>query len=285
VGAADWGNVGRSFDGARLRHVRGSLTTDAVLTWISEGRRAGEDRLFGGLHAGWRRQAYALDAYGWARDYGGLAATAEAGGRGALRDRTFGARLRWSRGPLELRGEGMHQTGERAGQLVRAHAMDLRASVEVERSRALRLAAEYTRASGDGVGDGRWERYDPLFGTAHILLGYADVMAFANSEDLQLGASAQWTPALAILLDAHLLRLESERDGWIDDAGNTLRRSASGAAGREVGTELDLTLRWQARPGLMVMGGASAFLAGDFVERTGGGGDSGWGFVQLTLGF
>lgn len=288
VGVADWGNVGRSFDGARLRWTRGALITDAVASWIAERGNSGQDRFFLGAHSGWKHESGEVEGYLWMRDFNGtysvpLSATYAP----QIEDRTFGLRVRHASGPWELRGEAMHQTGERQWQLVRANAADVRVSCEVERRRHVRLAVEATHASGDTQDPATWRRFDPLFSTSHAVLGYADQVAFSNVRAVQLSLTSQWTPALGFQLDAHRFwRTESE-DGWFDASGALLRSAPTGAGAPPdaLGSELDLTVRWKPRTGVSILGGASAFLVGDYVRATGGGASMGWGFVQMQVDF
>lgn len=292
IGPGDWGPNGRSFDGGRLEWRPGAWRVDAFATWLGEGRKSGRDRLFGGVVAGVSRTApeagtsLDLDLMAFARDLGDTGFVAESGIKGNLQDRTFGARLRvaWLR--AELRLEGATQTGDRAGDEVRAWGFAARADLVATREPRVRLYAEYAAASGDErVGDGEWGRFDPLYPTAHGLLGYSDLAAWSNVADLNggvaLGPHRGWSFEAAL----HRLALEQPGDGWIADNGDLLRRDVTGASGDEVGFELDLTARWAMRPGVTLQGGLSRFAAGDFVSNTGGGGSQDWVYLQTSVGF
>lgn len=292
IGNGDWAANGRSFDGARMRWRPGTARVDGFVTWLGEGRRAGRDRMFGGVVAGLTRKgadaawSFDLDAYGFLRDLGDTAVIGESGVKGDLQDRTLGARLRLVAGIAELRLEGAGQGGERAGDDVSAWALAARADVVALAEPRLKVFAEYAAASGDETpGDGDWGRFDPLYPTAHGLLGYSDVAAWQNIADLSGGVACGPHRGWWFEAAVHRLTLMEPRDAWIADSGDVLRRDVTGAAGDEVGIELDLTARWAMRPGVTLQGGYSRFAAGDFVSNTGGGGNQDWAYLQATIGF
>lgn len=292
LGNGDWGANGRSFDGARLKWRPGMGRVDAFATWLAEGRRAGRDRLFGGVVVGLTRKdagsAWSLDfdGYGFARDFGDTGFVAESGRKGNLQDRTLGGRLRIAGERVELRLEGAGQSGNRAGDDVQALAFAARADLVLAKEPRFKLFAEYAGASGDETpGDGDWGRFDPLFPTAHGLLGYSDVAAWSNITDLNGGVA--YGPHRGWWFEAavHRFTLMEARDAWIADSGDVLRRDATGAAGDELGLEIDLTARWAMRPGVTLQGGYSRFAAGDYVSNTGGGGSMDWAYAQMVIGF
>lgn len=286
VGALDWGNVGRSFDGFLLRWSGTSARVDAFATWVGDNRRFGTDRIFGGLVATLKpADGLELEPFAFVRDFGDTSFAAESGAKGALRDRTLGARAKWAKGRLDLRGEAMSQDGTRSADDVVAWAGSVRATFEALSKHQLKLTAEYMTASGDAENDGTWKRFDPLYPTAHAILGYADVAGFSNVRDVNGGVSFAAGRVSMVAFDVHRLSLAEERGAWVDAAGTTLRRDATGAAGSDLGIEYDLTVRCKARPGVLFTGGLSRFEPGDYVEATGGGRAQTWGFLQMTATF
>jgi len=292
LGNGDWGTNGRSFDGARLKWRPGAGRVDAFATWLAEGKRAGRDRLFGGAVAGVSRKregadwSVDLDAYGFVRDFGDTGFVAENGLKGNLQDRTFGARARAANDRAELRVEGALQNGERVGDDVKAWAFAARADVVLAKEPRFKLFAEFATASGDErVGDGEWGRFDPLYPTAHGLLGYSDLAAWQNIVDLDGGVAFGPRRGWSFEAAVHHFTLAEPRDAWIADSGDVLRRDTAGAAGDAVGNEVDLAARWAMRPGVALQGGYSRFAAGDFVSNTGGGGSQDWAYLQTAIAF
>lgn len=286
VGASDWGNVGRSFDGFLLRWSGASARVDAFTTWVGDNRRFGTDRLFGGLVATLKpADGLELEPFAFVRDFGDTGATAENGVKGALRDRTLGARLKWAKGRLDLRADAMSQDGTRSADDVVAWAGSVRATFEALPKHQLKLTAGYMTASGDAENDGTWKRFDPLYATGHAILGYADLAGLTNVRDVNGGVSFAAGKVSTVALDVHRFSLAEERGAWVDAAGTTLRRDATGAAGSDLGLEFDLTVRCKARPGVLFTGGLSRFEPGDFVAATGGGEAQTWGFLQMTANF
>jgi hypothetical protein len=287
VSPLDWHNVGRSWDGVRARGRRRAVQLDGFLTWVAEGRKAGSDRLFAGLYLAWKGpHGVGADLYHFWRSFGDSGFVSEGGRGGSLDDRTAGARLRIAAGRLDACGEAALQRGRRAGDRVESWAAAAKLSAGLDAGGRLKATAEYLFASGDrNVADGEAGRFDPLYAFSHFYLGYLDVVGWANVRDLNGGLAIQPGPRWSAQAEFHRFELAEARDAWVDAAGNVVRRAPSGAAGRDLGRELDVVVRWTARPGTALLAGWSHLWPGDFVARSGGGGDADWGFAQLTVSF
>jgi carbonic anhydrase len=287
VSGADWGNAGRGWDGARVRWAPKGWQVDGLVSWINEGRVAGADRLFSGVDALWKPvKTFELEGYSFQRSFGDTGFVAEGGRKGGLYDATTGLRSRWARGRLELKGEGAVQRGHRAGDDVSAWFGAGRASMELPGAWKPRATVEHIVSSGDrDPSDGHIDRYDPVYWGGHGFQGVLDVVGCSNVRDwsglLALSPRKTW----GVNGEYHVFRLVQARDYWIDDAGTTLRRSNAGAAGTQLGSELDLSFRWEPRAKVNVTTGWSHFFAGDYVTRTGGGVDQDWGYLQMAVGF
>ncbi len=287
VAGSDWGNSGRAWDGARLRLTPKQWQLDGLFAWISEGRLTGSDRLFTGVDALWKpSKTIEAELYSFARSFGDSGVTSEAGRKGSLRDATSGLRLRLASGRLDVRGEGALQRGHRAGDDVDAWFGAVRVAMELPGGWKPRVQTEWIGASGDrDPVDGRSQRYDPVYWGGHGYLGTLDVVGCANVVDWNAVIGVQPRKSWGASAELHRFRLMQARDAWADDAGNTLRRSAAGTAGVDLGTELDLGFKWDPRPRLGLAGGWSHLWIGDFVDNTGGGEDLDWGYLQLVLSF
>ena len=81
------------------------------------------------------------------------------------------------------------------------------------------------------------------------------------------------------------LRLAAARDQWIA----TGVRDVSGAAGRNIGQQLELRVRYDVLPGNMFIETGGAYLfAGDFLDNTsnsGDGQDTRYGYLEMIWNF
>ncbi len=288
VAGSTWGNPGRAWDGARVRWATAHGQLDGIASWVMEGRVQGGDRLFGGLDALWREsERLEWEGYAFARSFGDTMLAPERGGaRRPLHDRAFGLRAKWKRGAFELRGEGALQRGDRAGDPVRAYFTAARAGLGVSHRWKPRVWGEMIVASGDpDPRDGEANRWDPYYWNSHSAQGSLDLFGRANDVCTSVGAEVQPVPAVRVQSEFVHLSLVRARDGWYDDAGTILRVDPTGRSGREVGIEHDLTVRWDARPGIGLLAGWSHFAPGAFVRRTGGAPRTDWAFAQMTATF
>ena len=287
VSGADWGNAGRAYDGARVRWTPARAQIDGFVSWISEGRLNGQDRLLSGVDGLIKtKRGHEVEAYHFRRSFGDASWTSESGRKGALMDATSGLRVRVLRSRLDVRGEAATQNGQRASDAVRAWFFVGRVTADLRGAWKTKVFGEYLRATGDAdPTDGKFQRFDPVYWGGHNFQGALDVAAASNLRDQCGGFTTTPAKGWTLQAEAHVFRLDQSRDVWVDDAGTTLRRSAAGTAGNTLGRELDATLRWDTRGKVAVLAGASRFWAGDYVRRTGGGTDLNWGFLQLAVGF
>ena len=75
------------------------------------------------------------------------------------------------------------------------------------------------------------------------------------------------------------LRLAESEDAWY----GVKRRDKKGKSGRELGHEVDLTLKYSFSKMIKVEGGYSHFFRGDFVKETGDHDDADWCYLQLLF--
>jgi hypothetical protein len=287
VSGADWGNSGWGYDGVRVRYTPKAWQIDAFGVWISEGRLEGQDRLFAGFDALWHGPAGVdLEAYHFARSFGDTGFVAEGGRKGMLYDGTSGARVRATRGRLEAKLESAVQAGHRAGDEVRAWFGVARATLDLPGRWKPRVLGEFAFGSGDrNPTDGRYERFDPMYWGFHNFQGSLDLVPCSNVKDWSGGLALQPRKGLSVTSEFHRFTLVEPSDAWSDAGGTMLRRDPTGAAGVDLGREFDLVVKWDARSRVTVLAGYSRFWRGLYVERTGGGSDVDWGFLQMAVGF
>jgi len=149
-----------------------------------------------------------------------------------------------------------------------------------------RLQVEYDFATGDNnPSDGRSREFNNLFPTNHIFYGYADLVGLRNVHDFRLTASAQLHPKLIVEADYHRFLLAARRGPWKNSGGRVLGFDPTGAAGRDLGQEIDITCRVPMQTHVSLLGGYSLFLPGRYAALTRGPELHHFGYVQTTLRF
>jgi len=196
VSPLDWSNVGRAWDGARLRLRGGHTTVDLFDTVVKEVDIAKRNGHFWGLYASCKAVSkHEFDAYVLGRDQRDGTFTNEHGTRGNLSDRTVGVRVKGAPGRFDYTGEADWQFGRKAGQSVRAWALAATGGYTLDFAYKPRVGAEYTFASGDAdPSDNKVQTFDPLYPFQHAFQGYQDIFAWKNGHDFKGSVSAIPTP-------------------------------------------------------------------------------------------
>ncbi|MFW6206246.1 MAG: alginate export family protein, partial [Gemmatimonadota bacterium] len=276
VGAVNWTQQARSFDGARVRfRPSGTAVIDGLAFRLNDSDAAGiaADRSFYGVHS-------TLEASG-DLDLFGLLTTQDA----ALQDYelfTVGARWLSGNDNLTWRVEAAYQGGETRGP----------GTVVTDRSAFLlggRLGASLTdRLTGtlwydylsgdDDPTDGTDRVFDTLFATNHKFYGFMDLFldipastAGRGLQDLAFKTAYDAGEGQTLSADLHVFSVAA-KDG-IETA--------------HIGEELDVTYRWEYTPGMSFTGGLSYFLAGDAWSDVLGNPDDNqvWGYVMVDVVF
>ena len=294
VGAFGWDNVGRSFDGARLRYRSGSWVSDFFGARLVDVRRAGAGHRPGnqdlyGIYStrasksARRAELYALYLHDGLRTAGeSPVAIAE-----PTDIVTLGFRhLHQPKAGWRYSVEHAWQFGERGPDAHRAAMLVAMGGYAWGRRWQPRLQVEYDFATGDNnPSDGRSREFNNLFPTNHIFYGYADLVGLRNVHDFRLTASAQLHPKLIVEADYHRFLLAARRGPWKNSGGRVLGFDPTGAAGRDLGQEFDITCRVPMQTHVSLLGGYSLFLPGRFAALTRGPELHHFGYVQTTLRF
>lgn len=142
----------------------------------------------------------------------------------------------------------------------------------------------YDWASGDAdPADGRRGTFNQFFAQTHRFLGEADIVGRQNVEDLNFLLTAKPHDRLTLIAEGHLFRLAQARDALYSNGGTAVRFDPTGAAGADLGRELDFTARARLNLHAELLVTYGHFFAGRFLARTGVGADS--DFVYTQLGF
>ncbi len=294
LGAFGWDNVSRTFDAGRLRYRRSVWTGDFFWARLVDIRRRGAG------HRPGNRDLYGVyftrspkgssgrtELYGFMlRD--GLRVSGERGTAPRLtRIFTLGVRRHYQ--PVtgfRYEIENAWQLGKRGPDTHHAVAAVANAGYAWGGDHRPSLAFEYAFASGDdNPADGDSTEFNNLFPTNHIHYGYADLVGLRNLHDFRLTGAAQVRPKVRVEVDYHRFLLAAKRGPWKSAGGAVLGWDPTGSSGRDIGQELDFTVRLPLMKRLGFLAGYSVFLPGAFAERTRGPQTHHFGYIQTTVRF
>ena len=187
-------------------------------------------------------------------------------------------RRRW-----DYRGTFAHTFGMRDHATVEAYGASARLGYTFDVPWKLRIGAEFSYGSGDpNPGSGRYQTFDGLFGAVDITYGRMNLFSWKNLHDYQVSLGIKPTKELGVSLDWHFFRLDKAKDAWYYGNGRPQRQDPTGAAGTELGQEIDLTAKYKCSEQLDLQAGYAHFFPGTFIRRTGPSRDADWAFAQLV---
>jgi len=316
IGNADWGNIGRSFDAARLRYEDKNFWVDAfsgrvVLPNDGQFDQVNDYDWFSGIYASTRtlvpRQETQL--YFLSRNVNPKSANEQlttslvrpASGRDIY---TLGARVRslpgqwhgWDYG-AEIAGQlGSIKAGGPTSRRLDQEAWAASASggyTWTEVSLTPRLGLEYNFASGDNdPTDDTSGTFDQLFPTNHKHYGTMDFVAWKNIHNPRFMAQIKPHKKLTVALDYHLYWLADTHDFFYAEGGASRNGGGYGinpGFSSFVGSEIDLDATYTPFPYAGLRAGYGHFFTGGYVDRSlqgvGGSRDSDWVYIQATLNF
>lgn len=165
------------------------------------------------------------------------------------------------------------QKGDVGDHTISANALLLRAGYTFDAPGRPRAAVEWNRASGDRRPDDRREgTFDGLFGSTAQPYGWMNVVTLKNLDDLAVILQLRPINPVLVTAEYHHFGLAQSRDAWYGYDRKPARRDPTGAAGEELGHELDFIVGWTPPiPNLTVLAGVARFWPGAFVRRTDGG--------------
>ena len=290
ISPLDWANNRRIFEGGlvRLRGPDGAWTADFFLTSpVIIDRNAfnehDDDHLFGGVYATREftdSRVAGVDIYALALTSINDATVNE--------DRyTLGGRV-WGEivDDLSYDFEAAYQFGDLDAADIRAFmlAADVTYSFsDVRYAPWLGLGFDYASGDDDPT-DGDVGTFNQLFPLGHASLGYIDTVGRQNIIDLHVTVGA-WPVAKTIRVraDIHQFWLANDDDALYNAGGGILR--AGNGTENEVGTELDLSVLWNANRYTTVLAGYSHFFAGDLIDQTEPSDDIDFFYTQITFTF
>lgn len=273
VGAVNWAQQGRSFDG--FRYTSPSTTGIGIkvdlfgmkLREAIPGREDWESSFAGAYGTVPLGESGSVDLYG-------LVTTDSREEQGE--EMTFGGLWKGQAGPVDFRFEGSFQTGERDGTEVSAYMMGARAGTAVNENVTATLWYDYLSGDGD-PNDDEIGVFNTLFATNHAFYGLADL--FLNIpvhtgglglKDLAVKFGFVLSPKTGLKVDLH--NFQTAQDGYLST--------------NSLANELDLTLTYRLSPGLTAMGGYSYVQAKDGIRELGRLNDNAqWAYFMLNATF
>lgn len=278
VGATNWGNVGRTFDAARLSWQQPGVRLDWFVSSVVAAADGEFDRprfnnKFHGFYSSFDHLVAGAVWQFYVFDKTTSHAAGELGGWGNARIYTFGThgkgklphRLDYN---LEVAG----QTGHVSSDTVRAWAGFARLGYTTTSAKlAPRLVIEYNHATGDrNPKDGHRGTFDQLYPTNHFRYGIADQVGWRNMHDATGGLDWGFRPKWRLNVDLHSFWLASRADALYAASGAVLIRNPA-ATSSHVGNELDAYMSYQHSKRLQFMGGIGHIFAGGYLKQSSGG--------------
>jgi hypothetical protein len=307
VSPLDWSNVGRAWDGAKLKYgpkdwwIEGFYTVikDPLAVAPAPGSQpvgvangAKEDQDFMGVYFSYVGVTdHEFDVYAFFREFQDNSFTNDTGaGAGDLVDHTVGARIKGKDLGFDYTLDGISQTGRQAQDRILAYAYVATLGYTFDMDWKPRIGVEYDYASGDHrVGDGKRNTFDPLFPFNHYYQGFADIIGWRNMKDLSLYLSVKPADNVSVNLDFHNFWLASDTDAWYNDNGTVVRPGvASGLPTSRVAQEVDLHAKFTVAKYVKFWAGWSHVFAGPYIRQTstlGTDTDLNWFFAQMVVDF
>ena len=281
VSTLDWANTRRTFEGVKAFWHSEKVDVDAfwtqpVVIAPNEFDSANHDVQFYGVWATYRpAKGQFIDLY-----YLGLTddratpnpfVQGKAARKGTQDAHTFGARWAGNQGRLLYDFEGMLQTGNFIGRDRSAYAWTTAIGWEFKETPwrpQLWVSNDYASGtSNPSAGD--YHTFNQLFPFGHYYFGFVDAVGRQNINDFNLQLAVYPDNWITLLVQYHNFQLAERRDFLYNAAGRATRRSATGAAGRDVGDEVDFLANFHLSQHQDVLVGYSKLFAGDFIKRTG----------------
>jgi hypothetical protein len=185
---------------------------------------------------------------------------------------TLGTRTAGDKNNILWDGEFALQLGERGSESIIAGMVTLGGGYHFENVPLNpTLWVYYDYATGDShPNSGDFHTFNELFPFGHYYLGWTDLIGRQNIQDLNAHLYLYPSNWITLFFQYHHFWLAEAQDALYNAAGNAYRRSPTGAAGRDVGDELDVVVNFHVTRHTDVMFGYGKLYGGSFLERTAG---------------
>lgn len=122
-------------------------------------------------------------------------------------------------------------------------------------------------ASGDAdFNDSRHGTFMTPAQRGHFFLGFADITGRHNIHDVNTRLTLKPHDDVALRFDFHRFWLASAHDALYNVGSGASYHAPDGSAGTDIGSEIDLTARWNITPRASLLFGYSYFWSGEFFD-------------------
>lgn len=166
--------------------------------------------------------------------------------------------------------EFMLQLGDRSGQTIVAGSATVSGGYhfkDLPLNPTLWLCYDYASGSQNPE-TGTFSTFNQLFPFGHYYLGWLDLVGRQNIHDVNAHLFLYPTNWIFVWAQFHHFELASARDALYNTGGVPLRRDPTGAAGRQVGNEIDLVVNFHLSRHFDILIGYSHLYAGGFIRDT-----------------
>ena len=279
VSPLDWANTRRTFQGLRAFRQGEKFDVDLflvqpVIPHPSHFDSVDDNQTFAGLWTTARpEKGRFLDAY-YLFLSNGNAVTQLAGPAALVRapftTHTIGTRYTGDKNQWLWDVEGMLQFGERGAADIFAGAATVGGGYHFKHQPWNPIVwLYYDYASGDSTPNvNDYHTFNQQFPFGHYYLGWLDLVARQNIHDLNAHVYLYPAKWITVWAQYHRYWLASQNDALYNAAGIAIRRSPAGAAGANLGDELDLVVNFHMGLHSDIVIGYSHLFVGGFIADT-----------------
>jgi len=276
VSPLDWVNTRRTFDGVRLMANASGWKFDAFATRVvehdpEEVDRANDSQLFTGFYMQRSNQGKTFSAYYLGLDEDDMLAKSGKDVPGTYKCHTIGAAYDGAAKNFDWTTEAAYQFGSFSVDDISAYMLALEGGYTLNKAWAKpRLSLGFDLASGDkDPADDKKQTFNQLFPLAHPYFGWADQVARQNIQAVTLSLTVKPHKRVSAKVQGLNFKLAQEREALYNAAGVVSRRDPTGAAGDEVGNEIDAEVTFNVNVHVSLLVGYARFMPGDFIKHTG----------------
>jgi hypothetical protein len=286
----DWGNVRRTFEGAKLSLAFANDTLEAFLVrpiLIDKKALNGEDAhtTFAGIYNVsswpelWPRAHAKLDTYLLLLDRNASRVTDVGVNSDTF---TLGIRPHANPAPWDFDVEADWQFGRVDGRSICAYSLATETAYTLADWKFTpRVALGFDLASGS---PNPAHRFNQLFPPLYLYFGHMYLFGRENIIDLHPGITLNLTPDLTLAVEEHLFWRQNTHDAVYNIAGGVVR-PADNSSSRSIGNEFDIVANWQIQRHVSAYLGWAHFFTGSFIDQTGAHSDQDFFYTAVTFTF